>query len=109
MEIVHIQKNLNRDFHRLPNNRTFFFTELDVRKKSDPSKKVYRASTFLQPTNEGDLCFMKEWNTWREDVTIHLLTPIRNQFRWMKFLVKMLEETISNAHETNVSDKPLNI
>uniref|UniRef100_A0A7M5VEQ0 PA14 domain-containing protein n=2 Tax=Clytia hemisphaerica TaxID=252671 RepID=A0A7M5VEQ0_9CNID len=82
VNVVHIQKNLNKDLHRLPNNRTYFFAELDVRKKSDPLKKVYRASHFLQPTDEGDICFMKEWNTWREGVTINLLTPIKNQFRW---------------------------
>uniref|UniRef100_A0A7M5XCJ4 Hexosyltransferase n=1 Tax=Clytia hemisphaerica TaxID=252671 RepID=A0A7M5XCJ4_9CNID len=103
VSLAHVQRNAGPQAQRFhENDKTHYFIELDVRKKSDSSKKIYRASHFMQPTDEGDLCFMKEWNTGKKDVEVNLLTPIKNQKSWLNYMILMLEEIMEQTKETNV-------
>ena len=104
VSLAHVQRNAGPQAKRFEeNDKTHYFIELDVRKKSDSSKKIYRASHFMQPTDGGDLCFMKEWNTAKPDVEVNLLTPIKNQKSWLNYMILMLEEIMEQTKETNVS------
>ena len=101
VDVVHVQTNYNKSYGKFEDtSKTYYFVELDVKYKNDDSK-IYRSSHFVKPLPSGDICFMTEWK-WKSNVEINLLTPIRNQLSWLKYLIKMLEELTQKTNESNV-------
>ena len=99
VNLVHIQRN---DAKTKPaRNNTYYFVEMDIRFKEGNST-IFRASHFVKPTSAGDLCFIKDF-TIRPNVEINLLTPIKNQKRWLLYMLQMLQEIIVETHEKHVS------
>ena len=98
--IVHVQKNLDRTYRNYDLDKTFYFIELDLISASD--QVVYRFSTFVQYSNQQkEICFMEDMR-WRTDVKITLLTAVKNQGIWVKYLLQTLEEIMERTKEKNV-------
>ena len=98
--IVHVQKNLDRTYRNYDLDKTFYFIELDLISASDQA--VYRFSTFVQYSNQHkEICFMEDMQ-WRTDVKIALLTAVKNQGIWVKYLLQTLEKIMERTEEKNV-------
>ena len=98
--IVHVQKNLDRSYRNYDLHKTFYFIELDLISASDQT--VHRFSRFVQYSNQQkEICFMEDMR-WRADVKITLLTTVKNQGIWVKYLLQTLEKIMEKTKEKNV-------
>ena len=91
-QLVHFQHN---------NQKAYYFLEIDVHLKNE-SNKIYRSTHFVRYTKEKGVCFVKEWDNWKSNVEINLLTPIKNQKCWLEFMIHMLENLMKKNLENNV-------
>ena len=97
--IVHIHKNLNSKFRMHPDWRdTYYYIEMQVRETT--TQQQFQLSRFVQLTPNG-LCFMQDRLS-NSNATIHLLTPVKNQYSWVKYQLEMLEDVIKRTKETKV-------
>ena len=97
--IVHIHKNLNGKFRMHPDWRdTYYYIELQVRETT--TQQQFQLSRFVQLTPK-ELCFMQDRLS-NLNATIHLLTPVKNQYSWVKYQLEMLEDVIKRTKETKV-------
>lgn len=99
--IVHIQKNLNQQFISYPQwKQTHYFVELDVLSVDD--QKIYRTTHFVRhDKTQNRICFIKEYQ-WKPNVTVNILTPVKNQAVWIHHLLKSLETIITKTNEKNI-------
>lgn len=101
--IVHIVTNVDKAFKSYEDwKRNLIFVELDVQRQGEDT--TFRTSQFVQLSPDG-LCFMED-HTWKEKVVVNIMTPIRNQVVWLKYLIQMLEEIVGVTHEIDVSNEP---
>ena len=92
-EVVHVQHNHQKDY---------YFVEIDLHLKSDQNK-IFRSTHFVRYNEKKkSVCFIKEWDAWKPNVEINLLTPIKNQKPWLKFMIQMLENLTKKTSENNV-------
>jgi len=101
VNLVHVQRNAYRNMVHPPNNKTYYFVEMDVRFKRGKTS-VFRASHFVQPTENNEFCFIRDF-TIRPKAEINLLTPIKNQKKWLLYMIQMLQDIIVKTNEQNVS------
>ena len=76
------------------------FVELDIKRKKDG--EIQRFSHFMRlPPNET-ACFATDLQ-WNESVLINVITPVKNQVVWLKYLLHSLEEVQYKTKDRNVS------
>jgi len=97
--IIHVQQNLESSFKQYPEWwQTHYFVEFDVTYQNQLS----RFSHFIHVTPEERVCFMADWK-WRENTLVNILTPLRNQFHWLQYLLEMLQNILVETKESRVS------
>ena len=99
-QIVHVQLNLQGGFVRYPKWwQNIYFVEIDVSQDA----KTSRFSHFVHVKPSGDVCFMVDYQS-NLDTTINILTPIRNQYHWLKYMLQMLSHIVQSTNETKVGE-----
>ena len=97
--LVHVQRN-DKDNHKKHTDwkKTIYFVEIDVKKKSDGL--IYRFSHFVR-TPPNEICFAADYE-WKINVRINIITAIKNNQVWLKYLLYMLKNIQENTKDTNV-------
>lgn len=98
--IIHVHKNLNGQFKPHADERiSYYYVELHV--KSKVNNQIQQTSHFVQKSSNG-LCFMEHLK-WNPKAEIFLLTPVKNQYAWVKLLLKVLEDLLAKTNEKKVT------
>ncbi|XP_065659547.1 uncharacterized protein LOC100206109 [Hydra vulgaris] len=90
-DIVHIEENKEEILGKR------YFVEVDVIN----SGSTYRSSGWFFKYKNGSVCKPSGY-VWRSNEKIYLLTPVKNQSRWFKFLVDSLNHIITTTGEKSL-------
>lgn len=97
--ILHIHNNINGKFKPHSNAfKTYFYVELHV--EDIKSKTVHQVSHFVQDLPSG-FCLKKDYKG-NSKSKIFLLTPVKNQFVWVKYLLRVLADVFKKTKESKV-------
>jgi len=78
----------------------YYFVELDV--KFAGEEELYRTSNFVRLSPKGVICLMDD-HMLKKDAKIYILTVVRDQYVWVKYMIEMLENIVTKTNEANVS------
>ena len=92
--IAHVEENKEK------NKGKRYFVELDITDKE--SKTKYRIGNYVyKPSKDDALCFPKGY-VWQTNIKVYLLTPLRNQFKWLQYHVENLQYIIKTVQDNNL-------
>lgn len=76
-----------------------YFVELDLKHKTQPY--IYRSSEWIFFKNNGELCKPKGYQ-WEPHEKIYLLTPVKNQRRWIQYLIESINHIVKVTGEKQI-------
>ena len=93
-KIAHVEENREN----LKGKR--YFLEIDV--VNITSKEKLRISNYVyKPSKDEPLCSPKDYR-WDKSVKIYLLTPVRNQFKWIRYHLENINHIIRTVNDNNL-------
>ena len=97
---LHLTRIAHMEENKEKNKGKRYFVELDITDKE--SKTKYRIGNYVyKPSKDDPLCFPKGY-VWQTNIKVYLLTPLRNQFKWLQYHVENLQYIIKTVHANNL-------
>lgn len=67
-----------------------YFVEVDVNKYGSPQLYRYSGWVVIKRNNKAEIICKPKGYNWNKNEKIYLITPVKNQARWIRFMVHHL-------------------
>ncbi|XP_066932285.1 uncharacterized protein [Clytia hemisphaerica] len=93
--IVHIEEN--KETKQLKR----YFIEVDVNKHGSEALYRYSGWIIVKEDESSEICQPRGYK-WKRDEKIYLITPVKNQARWVRFMIKHLNDIMAHTNERHI-------